>query len=229
MVRFDKLKEATRDQIVAFIAQIAATFNVPEEELASIIPEDIRVRTDDGRKQPENDARNWGIVFLTLLTSITVRHVDGNLAMFQRDLRAVIADNNDDDQPWCTLDNLRQLKSLYEADNMRSSATPQEGEEEDLFAEQVGEEVQTGSKRSLGEGASLSQKGKRSKFFTREVAFYKANFSTAKRLRRSSVGWARPEKGKPTKKPSSKVTPSPSPSRVSSSSSGSEEEDPSQQ
>ncbi|KAF2645755.1 hypothetical protein P280DRAFT_503820 [Massarina eburnea CBS 473.64] len=170
MAPFSRLNSETQDQINAFVTQIAAKFAVAEDQLFTIIPEDIRPRKENngyiaGEAEPENDARNWGLKFITLLTTI-VRHLDGDLNKFQSDLRDIVWERNEADHPWCTLENIRKLKKGYEGGVEDDGAIDDEGAVEEDFEYLAGEK----------HDRSPEKKQKRT------------------RLRRNSFGWARPEK-----------------------------------
>jgi hypothetical protein len=119
MGRFDTLNADTQDLIRCLLPALATSFGLSDP--VDIIPEDIRMRAwdcerrDHIKDQTENDPRNWGVQFLKDLMAIS-RIKNGNLALFQADLRAKV-DLHEEKHPWCRLSDIKELKDEYEHPN----------------------------------------------------------------------------------------------------------------
>jgi len=119
MGRFDTLNADTRDLVNCLVPALATSFSIPN--CVDIIPEDIRMRAwdcerrDHIKDQTENDPRNWGVQFLKDLMAIA-RLKEGNLAVFQADLRAKV-DLHEEKHPWCRLSDIKEIKEHYQNPN----------------------------------------------------------------------------------------------------------------
>lgn len=119
MGRFETLNADTRDLVNCLLPALAASFKISDP--VDIIPEDIRMRAwdcerrDHIKDQTENDPRNWGVQFLKDLMAIS-RMKNGDLALFQADLRAKVA-LHEPKHPWCRLADIKEIKDEYEHPN----------------------------------------------------------------------------------------------------------------
>ncbi|KAF1920124.1 hypothetical protein BDU57DRAFT_463758 [Ampelomyces quisqualis] len=119
MGRFETLNADTQDLVNCLLPALAASFGLSDP--VDIIPEDIRMRAwdcerrDHIKDQTENDPRNWGVQFLKDLKAIS-RLKNGDLALFQADLRAKVA-LHEPKHPWARLNDIREIKDEYEHPN----------------------------------------------------------------------------------------------------------------
>jgi hypothetical protein len=115
MGRFATLNDDTKDLVNCLLPALATSFNL--SSAVDIIPEDIRMRAWDCDKRDhikeitENDPRNWGVQFLKDLMAIS-RLKNGDLALFQADLRAKVA-LHEPKHPWARLGDIKELKDEY--------------------------------------------------------------------------------------------------------------------
>ncbi|KAF2832265.1 hypothetical protein CC86DRAFT_424662 [Ophiobolus disseminans] len=127
MGRFETLNAETKDLVECLLPALAKSFGV--ESCVDLIPEDIRMRAwdcdrrDHIKDQTENDPRNWGVQFLKDLMAIS-RLKNGNLAVFQTDLRARV-DLHEAKHPWCRLSDIKELKDEYEHPNRPPPVEPE--------------------------------------------------------------------------------------------------------
>ena len=119
MGRFETLNPDSKDIVQCLVPALATAFGL--ENAVDIIPEDIRMRAWDCERRDhikhmtENDPRNWGVQFLKDLMAIS-RIKNGDLALFQADLRAKVA-LHEENHPWARLNDIRQIKDEYEHPN----------------------------------------------------------------------------------------------------------------
>jgi hypothetical protein len=157
MGRYATLNADTKDLVNCLLPALAASFGLSDP--IDIIPEDIRMRAwdcerrDHIKDQPEDDPRNWGVQFLKDLKAIS-RLKDGDLAVFQADLRAKV-ELHEEKHPWCRLSDIRELKAEYENPELaRKEAQSEEFESEssvDSYLEELHEpELPKGKKRKDG-------------------------------------------------------------------------------
>ena len=115
MGRFATLNDDTKDLVNCLLPALATSFGL--SSAVDIIPEDIRMRAWDCDKRDhikevtENDPRNWGVQFLKDLMAIS-RLKNGDLAFFQTDLRAKVA-QHEPKHPWARLGDIKELKDEY--------------------------------------------------------------------------------------------------------------------
>jgi hypothetical protein len=157
MGRYSTLNADTKDLVNCLLPALAASFGLSDP--IDIIPEDIRMRAwdcerrDHIKDQPEDDPRNWGVQFLKDLKAIS-RLKDGNLAVFQADLRAKV-ELHEEKHPWCRLSDIKELKAEYEnPELLRKDTQSDEFESEssiDSYLEELHEpELPRGKKRKGG-------------------------------------------------------------------------------
>ncbi|KAF1829752.1 hypothetical protein BDW02DRAFT_509169 [Decorospora gaudefroyi] len=191
MGRFDTLNADTKDLVQCLLPALAASFKI--EDPVEIIPEDIRMRAwdcerrDHIKNKTENDPRNWGVQFLKDLMAIS-RLKDGDLGVFQADLRAKVA-LHEPKHPWCRLGDIKELKDEYEHPGRKDQTIIEESSEESstdsYFEELVEPEEFKGCKRHRG--------GNHEVYEARVIE--KRKKARPARLRRSeSGGYQRPEK-----------------------------------
>jgi hypothetical protein len=156
MARFDTLNDETQDLVLCLLPALAKSFGLTD--CKDIIPEDIRMRAwdcerrDHIKDKTENDPRNWGVQFLKDLKAIS-RLKNGNLEVFQADLRAKVA-LHEDKHPWARLNDIREIKLDYEHPErlipVAKEESSEESSEDSYFEELVEPDNLRGSKKRRG-------------------------------------------------------------------------------
>ncbi|KNG49192.1 hypothetical protein TW65_04173 [Stemphylium lycopersici] len=158
MRRFDTLNPETKDLVQCLLPALATSFGLSDP--INIIPQDIRMRAwdcerrDHIKDETENDPRNWGVQFLKDLMAIS-RLKNGNLAIFQDDLRAKVA-LHEPKHPWCRLNDIREIKDEYEHPERKNNVEVEESSESsstDSYFEELVEPDELKGRKRLRNGA----------------------------------------------------------------------------